>query len=222
MAAIVALVTASPASAAGSQTVALWNLNEAPGSGVLVDSSGNGHNGTIGAHLTLNRAVHTFPYHNGALGGTVDLQHLDLIPGAGLAPGTGNYSVTLRLKFTATFGNAINYGQSDGHGLVKVQVDDKGGRVTCQFVGSLGSGAVASPNPINDGQWHVVACTRMATKVQMSVDGVIVASIAHVTGNIAPLLPFSIGGKSKCTATGAPHDCDYFDGTIDYVQIQTF
>jgi Concanavalin A-like lectin/glucanases superfamily len=219
--ATVALVGASPASAATTKTLALYNLNQAPGSTVLVDSSGNGHNGTIGAHSPLDGTEQTFPYHNGALGGSVDMAHLDLVPSAGLVPGTGDYSVTLRLKFTQPLGNVINYGQSDGHGMVKVQLDDKGGRATCQFVGSLGSGAIASPNPINDGQWHVLTCARTATKVQLTIDGVIVARIGHATGNIAPKLPFSIGGKSSCTALGAPHDCDYFDGVIDYVEIQT-
>ena len=48
-----------PAQAA--TVVALWNMNEAPGSTVLVDSSANHINGTLGKHITLNGAVHSFP-----------------------------------------------------------------------------------------------------------------------------------------------------------------
>src|SRR5450631_508451 len=53
---------AGPAVAATTtQTVALWDMNEAPGSTVLVDSSGHGLNGTIGTSIALNGADQTFP-----------------------------------------------------------------------------------------------------------------------------------------------------------------
>ena len=37
------------ANASANTTLALWNLNEAPGATVMVDSSGNGINGAIGS-----------------------------------------------------------------------------------------------------------------------------------------------------------------------------
>jgi hypothetical protein len=218
--AIVALATASPASAAVTQTLALYNLNEAPGSSVLVDDSGNGYNGTIGTSITQDGAEHTFPWHNGAAGGSVDLQHLDLVPNSALNPGTRDYSVTMRLKFTLAVGNVLNLGQSGGvGGMVKFQLDDKGGRIACQFVGSLGSATVTSPSVINNGTWHVVTCARTATQLQMTLDGAVVSTSKHATGTIAPNLPLSIGGKSQCSPPTV--DCDYYTGQIDYVQIQS-
>lgn len=217
---------ASSASSAGSaaavaspQTLALYNMNESAGSSVLVDDSGNGFNGTIGAHVVRDGAEHTFPFHNGAAGGSVDPDHLDVVRNSALNPGTRDYSVTMRLKFTLAVGNIIQLGQSGGGGMVKFQLDDKGGGIACQFVGTLGSATVSSPTVINDGTWHTVMCARTATQLQMTLDGVVVSTIKHATGDITTNLPFAIGGKSQCNPPTV--DCDYFTGQIDSVLIQT-
>jgi Concanavalin A-like lectin/glucanases superfamily len=220
MVAASALATAGTALAAPTRTLALYNLDEPPGATVLVDDSGNGYDGTVGTSITRDGAEHIFPWHDGAAGGSVDLQHLDLVANKALNPGTRDYAVTIRLKFTLAIGNVMNLGQSGGAGgMVKFQLDDKGGRIACQFVGSLGSATVSSSTVINDGAWHVVTCTRTSTQVQMTLDGAIVSTSKHATGNIAPNLPLSIGGKSQCAPPTV--DCDYYTGQIDYVEIQS-
>src|SRR5690242_13646044 len=102
-----ALFVAPPSSAASLTTLALWNMNETSGS-TLVDSSGNGIDGTIGSEVVRNGSVHTFTYlkpntppaHPG---------HLDTVTAKSsmLNPGTRDYSITIRAKWTNAFGNII-------------------------------------------------------------------------------------------------------------------
>ena len=77
-AAALAALCAPVGSAQASTVVALWNMNEAAGSKVLVDSGPNHMNGTIGTSITANGAVHSFPQVvRGFNNGTFDPQHLD-------------------------------------------------------------------------------------------------------------------------------------------------
>lgn len=216
-AALVALSVQSPAGAATNTTLALWQMNEKPGSTVLVDSSGNGINGTIGSEVVLNGAVHTFSYlkpntppaHPG---------HPDQITNSRLNPGTLDYSITLRMKWTNSFGNIIQKGQSGiVGGYFKLQAPN--GLVQCTFRGSLGNGGVGSGRALNDGLWHIINCTRTSTQVTMTVDGVLTGKHVGPTGTIANNAPISIAGKLTCDQIKVT--CDYWVGQMDYVEIQT-
>jgi Laminin G domain len=212
-----------PAAATTLHTVALWNMNEAPGSTVLVDSSGNGLNGTIGTSIALNGAYQTFPTITRGSGGTVDPQHLDIINSPLLNPGTSDFIVTVRLlipSVAASLGNVMQKGQTGTvGGFWKIQLDTGNGHVICEFVSPTGSGGIASSQVVADDQWHTVTCERSATTVSTTVDGV-TTQVARTVGAISNNIPLSIGGKSLCTATPM-HDCDYFVGSIQSVQIQT-
>jgi Concanavalin A-like lectin/glucanases superfamily len=216
-AALTAAFIQSPAGAATNTTLALWQMNETPGSTVLVDSSGNGINGLIGSEVVLNGAVHTFKYlkpntppaHPG---------HPDQVTNARLNPGALDYSITLRMKWTNSFGNIIQKGQSGiVGGYFKLQAPN--GLVQCVFRGSLGNGGVGSGRALNDGQWHVINCTRTATQVTMTVDGVLTGKHVGATGTIANNAPLSIAGKLTCDQIKVT--CDYWVGQMDYVEIQT-
>jgi hypothetical protein len=217
------LLVGSVASAQASTVLALWNMNESPGATVLVDSGPNGLNGTIGSHITLNGAYHTFPHITRGTGGTVDPQHLDVVKSTLLNPGTSDFIVTVRLlipSVAASLGNVMQKGQTGTPGgFWKIQLDGGNGRVLCEFVSPTGSGGIRSAQVIADNQWHTVTCERSATAVTTTVDGV-ARTIAKTVGNIVNTQPLSIGGKSNCSAT-PNHDCDYFIGSIDYVEIQT-
>jgi hypothetical protein len=218
--AVVALTTASPAGAAVTQTLALWNMNAPVGSTVLVDAGPNNIAGTVGAGVTLNGAYHDFPYVPGGDGGQVAPQHLDLVSSPLLNPGTRDYAITVRLRFTLALGNPLQKGQTrTSGGFFKIQLDDGGGKILCSFVSPTGNASVWSSMTINDGAWHVVTCTRTATRVSVTVDGTVAGTIAHATGNISNTWPLAFGGKSKCDQVTV--FCDYFTGQIDYVQIQT-
>jgi Concanavalin A-like lectin/glucanases superfamily len=214
--ALTSLALTPPATAATLTTLAVWNMNETSGN-TLVDSSGHGINGAIGSEVIKNGSVHTFnflkpstpPAHPG---------HIDTVTNSKLNPGTRDYSITIRMKWTEPFGNIIQKGQSGtAGGYFKWQAPK--GIVQCLFRGSAGNGGVGSKRALNDGLWHVINCTRTATQVTMTVDGVKVSTLNHATGNISNTKVLSIAGKSTCDQISVT--CDYFVGQIDYVQIQT-
>jgi len=216
-------------SARASTVVALWNMNEAPKSAVLVDSGPNGLNGTIGTSITLNGAVHSFPAVKRGVGGTVDPQHLDVVNSALLNPGTSDFSVTVRLlvpNIASAFGNVMQKGQTGSPtGFWKIELDGGNGtgEVFCGFrsvvAGVATAGGIRSPINIADNQWHVVTCERGPNFVSTTVDGHTTKQM-HTVGSIVNNVPLTIGGKANCNATLA-HLCDYFIGQMDYVQIQT-
>ena len=211
-----AMAVQPPASAAATVTIALWQMNEAPGSRVLVDSSGNGVNGIIGAEVVLTGTSHKFGYLKPNTP-PAHPEHPDQVTDARLNPGTRDYAITLHMKWTANFGNIIQKGQSNTvGGYFKLQAPS--GLVQCLFRGSLGSGGVGSGRALNDGQWHTVRCERTATAVTMTVDGVVVGRHAGATGTISNTKPMSIGGKLSCDQITVT--CDYWPGEMDYVQIQ--
>ena len=82
MVAVAVLATASPAGAAATKTLALWNMNEKPGAKVLIDSGGHAIKGTIGSHVVLNGSHESFPVVKGGIGGVVDPAHIDLVNSA--------------------------------------------------------------------------------------------------------------------------------------------
>jgi hypothetical protein len=220
LAATALLGVSGPAEAAATKTLASWTMNEKAGSTVLVDTSGHGINGTIGTHVVANGAVETFPYVQGGVGGVYDPAHIDLLNSSQLNPGTRDFAVTIRFKFTIPVGDVLQKGQSGAvGGLFKIELDSGGGKVDCSFVSPTGSAQVWSSRTVNDGLWHVVTCTRTATQVTVTVDGAVVGTIVHSTGSISNTWPLSIGGKSKCNQTKV--FCDYFAGQIDYVKILT-
>jgi hypothetical protein len=215
--ALVSLSMQGPASAAASTTLALWQMNEPLGSKTLVDSSGHGINGQIGSEVVLNGSTHKFPYlkpntppaHPG---------HVDQVSDSRLNPGTRDYSITLRLRWTNSFGNIIQKGQSATvGGYFKLQAPK--GVVQCLFRGSIGNAGVGSGRALNDGNWHVITCTRTATALTMVVDGVQTATLKHATGNISNTKPLTIAGKLSCDQITVT--CDYWVGEMDYVQIKT-
>src|SRR3954451_15967760 len=88
----VALGPVGPANA--TSVVALWNMNETPGSRVLVDSGPNHIGGTIGTSITLNGSFHSFPQvQRGFNGATFDTQHLDVVNDPRMNPGTADFRV---------------------------------------------------------------------------------------------------------------------------------
>ena len=219
----VVLALVSPATAAATKTVALYDMNEAVGSTVLLDSSGNGLNGTIGSEVTLRAsyggaighrfnylAPNTPPAHPG---------HLDVVKdNLKLDPERADYAVTVRYRTTRSFGNIIQKGQSTQVGGMWKWQQPKG-IVSCLFRGAAGETiSVNSGVPLNDGQWHTVRCERTATKVVMTIDGIKKRTGTGPTGSISNSAPLSIGGKSTCDQIKIT--CDYFVGDIDFVRIE--
>jgi hypothetical protein len=215
---------AAPVRAAGPQTVLDLEMDEAPGATVAVDSSGLGHDGAIGSHLVAHNGYITWDRHSPDEHIYYGAAHLIMVPDAAdgsLDPGAGNFSVEIRYRSTVKFGNIIQKGQNkDAGGQVKFQ--QPGGIVGCMFKSPTGQAATNSITPLNDGQWHVVKCTRTPTEVDMYVDGVFRSRIRHTTGTINNKKPWTIGGKFDCDTsdpTVGADSCDYWAGDMDYVRI---
>ncbi|MEV6300214.1 laminin G domain-containing protein [Actinoplanes sp. NPDC051861] len=197
--------------------VAVWTMDEAPGSTRMIDSSGRGHHGRIGSEVGLHSSGYRFerlepdtpPTHP---------QHLVVVPHSdALNPGSRNFSVTVRLRTTNKFGNIIQKGQATvAGGSFKLQIPN--GRVECTYRGSKGTMELFAPYRINDGVWHVVRCVRVSSGIAMFIDGRQVASRAGWTGPIANTWPVSIGGKLDCDQREV--GCDYYAGDLDYILIE--
>jgi hypothetical protein len=197
-------------------------LNEARGAKVAHDSSGLGHDGDIGSHITMNGTFAHFDRHRPADQTYFGDRHLIVVPDArdhSLDPGTGKFSVEIRFRTHDSFGNVIQKGQATSRGgQVKFQIP--GGRITCMFKTSSGTATAGSRQlRLNDNHWHVVRCDRTATSVTMYVDGRRVSRTNHATGDLDNNKPWTIGGKLNCGPGSGADSCDYFPGDIDYVRI---
>ena len=219
----VTLSIVSPAGAAATTTIALYEMNEPAGSTVLVDSSGSGLNGTIGSEVLASTVVmgataHRFQYmqpntppaHPG---------HLDSVPNTSkLDPGTADYAVTMRVRWTNNFGNMIQKGESGGAGGY-FKWEAPSGVVHCLFRDSNRiSKTASSKTPLNDGQWHTIRCERTAAGVTMTVDGVKRSMAKGKTGSISNAKPLTIAGKGTCDQITVT--CDYFVGDVDWVRVE--
>ena len=219
----VLMASAATADAASHQPVAVWEMDEQAGSRTMMDSSGRGLHGRIGNEVRTGTFVDgstgyrfdrlepdTPPTHPGHLVTVHDADVLD--------PGDGDYAVTVRLRTTGKFGNIIQKGQATvPGGNFKLQIPN--GIVECMFRGTSRSLLVASPQRLNDGQWHTVRCARTGDGVSLAVDGEEVAHRYGWTGRIANSWPLSIGGKTACDQYDV--GCDYYNGDLDRVEIDT-
>jgi PKD repeat protein len=217
-----AIPTADAASA--TTTVANWQLNDAAGSTVMKDASGNGLDGQISPDaaaegLTLDGSTYTWsdrcpaclPVQSGRVVVVPDDDRLD-IPDPSVT-----YTVEVRFRTTKPFGNYLQKGQSTSTGG-QIKVQGPNGIVQCLFKGADGVRVgTGSSTRLDDGAWHTVDCVRTPTQVQEWVDGVKQTFKNGSTGAINNKQPFTIGGKNDCNQVTIT--CDYFAGQIDYVTV---
>jgi hypothetical protein len=210
---------APPAGAQDGGVVADWRLDERRGSTVLVDSSGNGLNGRIGAAVITEvrlpvGIVHRYPATyppNGRTG------HVHTVPDSSrLDPGSGSFGVTVWFRTGRPTQNMVQKGQSGvAGGYWKVEMES--GRARCLFRGGSGDAGVASPGRVDDGAWHELRCVRRDGRVRMELDGREVASTVDDAGVVANTWELAIGGKSRCDQVRV--DCDLFSGDMNGVRI---
>jgi hypothetical protein len=225
---LLSTVACEPAEAAASVRLADWQMNEPAGTTVMVDSSGNGSNGSIG------RAIQTGYTYAGATGyhwGSTNPngypakpERLVTVSNDRLNPGSRDYAVTVRFRTTHSYGNMIQKGQSETPGgYFKWEIPK--GMLMCLYRSRdskgnlLGQKAVTTPFPLNDGAWHTVRCEKTVDRVTMTIDGTtVVRSSRSTIGPIGNTMPLSIGGKVACDQVKVT--CDYFAGDIDWVRIE--
>jgi hypothetical protein len=220
-----AIAPAAPARAAIDRPVAVWQMNEPAGAQTMVDSGGNGINGTIGDDVLAGTALsgggtgYRFPFVAPNQPPARPEHLVRVAHRSALNPGTRAYAVEVRMRTTQSFGNVIQKGQAGtAGGYFKLQQPN--GKISCLFRGSAGSSTASSGSVrVNDGAWHTVRCERTSSSVVMTVDGVVTGRNTNPTGSIANNKPLVIGGKLNCDQVNT--SCDYFVGDIDYVKLQT-
>ncbi len=215
------LVFAATASAA---TLADWEMNQAPGAKVMVDSSGH-VNGTIGSAVKtgvkiMGATAYEWPFAS-PTAPPAKPQRLVQANSATLNPGAGNYTVTIRYRTTKHFGNIVQKGQAGSAGGY-FKLENPGGHLNCVFRGTNSSGKflrkdVESPAVLSNGSWHVAQCARTATGLTLTIDGTVVDTAKGSSGTISNPRPITIGGKLECDQVKTT--CDYFTGDIDYIKI---
>jgi Concanavalin A-like lectin/glucanases superfamily len=221
--AVVGVAFAAPASAA---TLADWEMNEAPGATVMVDSGPLHFNGVIGSGVQTGVSALGAEGYRWAFASPTapppKPERLVQVPNhSQLNPGSGNYTVEIRYRTTQHFGNMVQKGQAGSSGGY-FKIENPGGRLNCVFRGKSSSGAfqrkaVQAPTVLSNGQWHDAVCARIGNKLTLTIDGKVVATASGSTGNISNTRPITIAGKLECDQVSTT--CDYYTGDIDFIKI---
>ena len=204
---------------------ARWMMDEPAGSNVMIDATGNGHDGTIGQDVVTgddDRDATSYRWLFTTPTGAHEPERIINVPhDSDFNPGSGDYSITMRYRTLVAFGNIIQKGQGGAAGGYW-KIENPGGRLTCVFRGVNNSGGwnrkeVVSSLPLNDGDYHTITCERVGTQLRLIVDGVLDDTANNSFGSISNNQPLSIGGKTNCDNVRT--SCDYFSGWIDEISI---
>lgn len=210
LAALFAVTVAVPAAAADYPIVAQWNMDETDGT-VMVDSSGNGNNGTT-YDVVLSDEGYVF---NGTSSRAV-------VPSsATLNPGTRDFSFSAQVKTDripplGTDYDILRKGTSvrtGGEYKLEIVYNRGVGKAYCVVHDALGNVAtIRGKTNVTDGQLHTLTCTKTATSLTLNVDSLAPqVKLANVPGPISNKKALTIGVKAT-GITGAAGDWYY--GTI--------
>lgn len=190
--------------------VALYRMDETSGT-TLVDSSGNGRNGTYTGSPTLGSAALVT---SGGTSVTFDGSNYASIPAASIPAFGDQLSFEAWVATTSTAAVKVFLG-CDNDTERALQFRFNAGKpevVLLPFVGSL-----AAPTAKNDGYPHHCVATYNGVIIRLYVDGVEVATLA-ATGNLGvpTTLPWVIGERSPTVGAYA------WVGRIDNVGIYNY
>lgn len=200
-------VTPPPPPPPPSGLVAQWNMDEPAGSTTMLDSSGNGNNGT-----PKNGVQAGVPGETGTAYLFSGQSYVDVPSSALLNPGTASVDISFWL-------NTTHLPTSGDYDLVRkgVYPDQEyktellqSGQLACAFTGSTGTVTAIGGPSLADGAWHHVECVKTDTQVQLSIDGAVVATTSGSAGSIS---------TSGDATLGAHPGYDYYQGTLDDVTL---
>jgi hypothetical protein len=210
---LAAALFVSAGSAFAATTVADWEMNEPPGSTVMLDSSSSNLSGTIGSAVVTGEVVdgETAYRWTGQNKAGYHLERLVTVQSGTLNPGTDPFAITIRIFTGAGDQNILQKGQATTVGGM-YKIDMVKGIVICMYRGADGRAAVRSNQTVWDHLWHTIRCERQANGVTLTIDGGPPKTTKGATGNIANDKLLSIGGKAYCDAVTV--QCDYYVGLI--------
>ena len=202
-------------------TIADWEMNEPANATTMHDSSGSNLDGTIGSAVDTgvgSNGATVYRWPSGNRWGSAHPERLIRVDSSRLNPGTADFVVVMRFQTSSTGDqNIIQKGQATtSGGMWKIPLF--GGKIGCNFLGTVHRSAVWSRGTVADGQWHTVRCERRSSGVTITVDDGTPKTNHTWTGSIANTWKLSIGGKSQCDG-GATVGCDYFVGSIDRIVV---
>jgi Concanavalin A-like lectin/glucanases superfamily len=196
--------------------VALWHMNEPPGS-QMIDSAGSNNGTPKGA------VVQGVPGQSGtaySFQGSPAL--VDVPDDDSLDPGTASITLTASVNLTVPPAPRKDYdlirkGLGSTGADYKMEIKTVNGlpQVLCLFQGTNGNVLKKSGGktpPITDGRWHTLRCTKTDSYVQVFIDGVSFGKISHAAGAISNNDDLLIGAR---TITGG----DQYQGRMDEVEI---
>ena len=197
---------------ASAELIAHWRLDDGSGT-IAVDSSGNGHDGT----LLLDPQWVAGKYGGALEFGGISGQRVEMEGYEGIL-GTQDRSVMAWVKTTG-FGDWISWGQNTNTQKWIGRINDNAGNGA---VGALrtecSGGYIISTTVINDGEWHHVAAVLESAgsptveDITMYVDGV-----QEVISNVNPVGIDTVGGRNVWIGDG--HHDRPLPSLIDDVRI---
>jgi hypothetical protein len=188
---------------------AQWHMNEAAGATTMVDSSGNGNNGTL-HNVTAGVAGKVGTAYS--FGGSAKKSYVEVPDSPSLNPGTAkiNISIWFNTKSLPTSGDYDLVRKGDYPGQeYKVELL-QGGIINCEFLGTSGHVVLHGGSGLANGAWHHINCIAGPTGVKLQIGGKAVASSATVVGSISNTVPVEIGAHPTF---------DYYNGKLDEVSI---
>ena len=194
--------------ASTSTQAAVWNMDEPAGTTAMVDSSGNGNNGTLvgGVQAGVPGEAGTAYSFNGTS------SYVDVPNAASLVAGPANINISFWL-------NTTHLPSSGDYDLVRMGVYpgqeykvelEKTNQIGCTFHGLSGSNNATGGANLANGAWHHIVCIKTSSQIQLWIDGVDVKNTAAVIGSVSPTSDVTIGSHGTF---------DWYQGTLDDVSI---
>ncbi len=199
----VASVAANQAEASAVGFGASWQMNEK--SGAVVDSSGNGNNGTVHGGVTRTGSGYRFDGRTG---------YVTVPNSPSLNPGAGDISITVGFSLAGNPRSGEDYDlvrkglAGTRGGDYRMEVLDKG-RAFCRFGGSNAAATLTGGTNLGVGT-HTVSCVKTSNKIALYVDSVSKDTKTVTIGTMSNSEPVILAAK--------PGD-DFTNGLIDYIKI---
>jgi hypothetical protein len=210
------LMASSPAWALLLTKAADWQMNEASGR-MMIDSSGNGNNGTP---TDVSQTGSTYVFK-----GKGSMSHVYVPDDASLDPQAKDITLTARVMVDDTHQmdddsydvvrkGLVTTAGGDYKMEIKREADPNVGKLHCFFRGTQASVEKVAKRDIVDGIWHTLQCSKTSTSVVAKVDGRSFTQTGSA-GSISNASAVMVGGKEV-----TPRPDDMFDGSMDFVSIE--
>ena len=204
-------VTAASTPAQASTVVGLWHMDDTDR--VMNDSSPSNLDGALSSYVVTGQV--------GSMGSALLFPKkpaaVSVPSSTKLNPGTGTFTVSVRVQFSAKPSSSVGDFDLVRKGLSyttggnwKVEILQNG-YAYCQFQGSGGYVSVSRGPDLSNGAWHTISCTRYSTGVRLTVDGSY-STKSGSTGTIANTATMYVGAKSTAGE-------DQYVGRMDELQI---